>query len=484
MSSLKPKILYQLAVSFLYSAAPLIVFPYISRVLGPEQVGKVNFVDYAAQFFILFASFGIPFYGVREVARARTDPQRLRTLISELLLLHLFITAISLVFFGLLVFLQHEAFTERALVWLAVVGIAGSAFGLEWLIHGLEDFAFLARRSFLVKILSLVLIFVFVREGTDFIRYYGILIGTNLLLLVIDLSYARKIGFSRPQPGGARRHLRPLFLFFLTSVILSIYTFFDTVILGFISGALAVGFYTTSLKIIRLAHNLIADLGAVLLPRVSHLVEQGHQSEIERLLNKSLHYVLLITIPLGSFFYLTSREIILVLGGPEFSGSIPVLQILSILPLVIGLANIFFIQVLLPFGEERGLLTGIVLGSIVSIAANLLLCPLLAERGAAWSCVLAETVVALFLGVRSLRRVRFQVRLAQVWQPLIASILFLPIVLLFRTWSDQLILVFALQAAGCTVVYVLMQLLLFRNPVMREILVFLLGLISRRKPAA
>ena len=113
MGSLKPKLLYQLAVSFLYSAAPIIIFPYVSRVLGPEQIGKINFIDYTAQFFILFASFGLNFYGVREIARVRDDRESLTRVGSELVLIHILTTIVSLVIFGFLSFSARKNLPSR-----------------------------------------------------------------------------------------------------------------------------------------------------------------------------------------------------------------------------------------------------------------------------------------------------------------------------------------------------------------------------------
>lgn len=481
MSSLKPKLFYQLAVSFLYSAAPIIIFPYISRVLGPANIGKINFIDYASQFFILMASFGVPYYGVREIARVRTQKEQLSRVTSELLIIHLLTTALSILLFGLLVIFRHDDFTEKQLILLACINIAGSAFGLEWMIHGLEDFSFLARRSFIIKILTLAAIFIFVRQSADYISYYFILIMSNILVLVIDAGYVFKQGIFLTRGKSFKKHIRPLAIFFLTSVTLSIYTFFDTVILGFIAGSLAVGFYTTSLKIIRIAHNLISDLGGVVLPRISYLRETGNHKEIGRIMNKSLQYVLTITIPLGVFLFLAAKEIIMVLGGAQFDSSVPVLQILAVLPLVIGLTNIFFIQILLPFEREKTMLAGVILGSMVSIIFNLILCPLYAEKGAAMSCVAAETVVALFLGAGALKEVRLSLSIRLIGGILLSSIIFVPVVLILRNVSSNYLVVLLLEGTACFILYALMQLFLFNNQMVKEVLHFIAGILRKRK---
>ena len=481
MRSLKPNLVYQLAISFLYSIAPLIVFPYVSRVLGPAHIGSINFIDYTSQFFILFASFGIPLYGVREIARSRNQPEERSRIGSELVMIHVIITLISLCLFAALLFVRHDALVQKELVVLAMINIAGSALGIEWMIHGMEDFSFLAKRSFIVKILSLAAIFILVRRSDDYILFYFLLTAGNVLLLILDAGYMIKKGFAFRSGMQLKRHLRPLAVFFLTTVTLSLYTFFDTVILGFIAGSLAVGYYTTSLKVIRLAHSLINDLGAVLLPRVSYLVEQLDKTEISRIVNKSMQYVLTITVPLSLFFFLTAKEIILVLGGDAFAGSIVALQILSLLPVVIGLTNVFFIQILLPFGREKTILAGVVIGSMISIAANLLLCPVYAHKGAAISCVAAESFVALFLGFRAAGFVRFSFNPRFIPGIVLSSCIFVPVVFLVRMFSINGLSVLIVSGLSCFLFYSLLQLFLFRNQILKEVLGYARARITSKK---
>lgn len=473
MNSLKPKFFYQLAVSLLYSAAPIIVFPYVSRVLGPENIGKINFVDYASQFFILLASFGIPFYGAREIAKARDQKQKLSQLISELVGVHVVITLISLLLFGLLIIFKHNEFSEKTLIILAMINLAASAFGVEWVIQGMENFKFLATRSFIIKILSLVAIFILVKQSTDFRVYYGILIGSNLLLLLIDGNFILKNKFHFRKSLDLKKHLQPLSLFFLTTVTLSIYNFFDTVILGLLTGTIAVGFYTTSLKVIRLSHNFINDIGGVLLPRISHLVESKDQTEITRLLNKSLQYVLTLTLPLFFFILFSSKEIILVLGGKKFYESIAVLKILSFLPIIIGLGNIFFIQILLPFGKEKIIFIGVLSGALISIVSNFILCPLYAEKGAAFSCLIAEGSVTLFLGLHACKKVSLQVDLKLCMGMIISGLLFIPIILFTQKILNSNLLILLAAGTFCICSYLLTQLYLFKNSLIKEIIEFL-----------
>jgi O-antigen/teichoic acid export membrane protein len=472
VSSLKPKFLYQLAVTFLYSAAPIIVFPYISRVLGPENIGKINFIDYTAQFFILFATFGIPLYGAREIAKVRDQKEKLKQLTSELVSIHLWISILSVVAFISFAFLRSNAFNEKQLLFLAGFNILINAFSLDWLLQGLEDFAFFSKRSYVSKLLSVALIFLVVKTANDYVVYYLVLIASNALIIATDLLYAakKKIGISFSV--NSLKHLKPLTIFFLTTATMSLYTYFDTIILGIISGSLAVGFYTTGLKTIKLTQNFVNDLGGVLMPRMSYLIQTNQRSEIERIIAKSLLYVLTISIPLGLFFYLMAPEIILVLAGKQFLSSVIIVQLLSVLPLIIGLSNVFGIQVLLPFGKENNVLLAVVTGSVLSIGLNVLLCPLYAEKGAAISCIVAEAAVTALMGILATKQIHFNLSFRAIATIILSSLLFIPIVWFLQQAFDNAIWKLIVGGLLCAMVYLGTQLVLFSNAVLKEMINF------------
>ncbi|MBD0333519.1 MAG: oligosaccharide flippase family protein, partial [Chitinophagaceae bacterium] len=197
MKSLKPNFLYHLLTSFLYSVTPVIIFPYISRLLGPENIGKINLIDYTAQFISLFAWFGIPLYGVREVGRLRNNPSELKKVISELLFIHIIISLIGLIVFIILIILNKNVYSDKNLVILSAVNILITAFTLEWVVQGLEDFAFVGKRFLISKLLSITIIFLLVKQRNDYVLYYFILICTNMVVVVLDIVYVlrNKINF-------------------------------------------------------------------------------------------------------------------------------------------------------------------------------------------------------------------------------------------------------------------------------------------------
>jgi O-antigen/teichoic acid export membrane protein len=471
--SLKPKFLYQLSASFLYAIAPLLVFPYISRVLGPENIGKINFIDFTAQFLLLLAGFGIPLYGVREAAKLRNNKQALNKLITELFCIHMIATFISLGLFAIIIAINKNIFNETGLIVLAGINLLISSFSFEWFIHGLEDFAFLSKRSIIIKLVSVIAIFFLIKTTEHYIQYYFILIGGNALLLLADVAYIFRKKIHLVKNIQPVRHLKSLLLFFLTSTAFSLYTFFDTIMLGFISGSLAVGFYTTGLKIVRLSQSFVNDLGGVLLPRMTFLIETKDQFEINRIINKSLQYSITISIPLSFFFFLLAPEIIIALASQQFAPSIDVIRILCLLPLIVGLSSVFGMQVLLPFGKEKKVLVAVVVGCVSSVCLNYLLCPILAQKGAAISCISAELIVTFLMFIYAIKLVDFIISIKLILGIVFSSLIFVPIVYLSRNFIDSALIVFLGSSFLCLGCYVLMQIFIFPNSLMKEVVNFL-----------
>lgn len=480
MRSLKLSFFFQLFTSFFYAVTPLITFPYVSRVLGPEKIGTVNFIDYTAQIFILFASFGIPLYGVREVAKSYADKEKLQKVVAELFSIHILSTVFSLVIFFITVLSFEEFNDNKELILLTAFSVVLNAFSFDWFVQGVENFKFLSLRTLIVRFISVVAVFLLIREASDFVYYYSILVGGSLMIMIADIFLLKKHRVSLNFTFSFQKHIRPLLLFFLTTASVSVYTFLDTFLLGVISGSLAVGFYTTSLKIVKLSQNLINDLGGVILPRVSFLIESKNNAEVEKIIFKSLYYVFTVSVPLCFFFFLMAPEIINILAGSQFLPSILTLRLLSLLPLIIGLSNVFGIQILIPYKREKEMLLSVLAGSIFSVLLCILLCPVFEQNGAAIACLTSEIAVTILTGYYARQLLHLSFPLKKLLTIITSTLLFIPIIFISRNLfvSDIVILVTCL--ALCSLIYISLQYYLFTNTIVRESVSFVFG--ALRKP--
>lgn len=375
---------------------PLITFPYTSRVIGPEGTGKVNFATSLVAYFILLASVGVPLYGIREVAKVRDDKESLSALVQELLAIHGVATLISFaVFLGLIVF-NHKLRMESLLFLIVSASIPLSMLTMEWLYQGLEDYIYITVRSMVFSTISLVALFLFVHGQGDYWINAAISVVSSLGSSILNFYNARKIIFvRRSRDWELKRHLNPLFKGYLLNFIISIYINLDTVMLGFLSAASNVGYYSSAMKLTKLLLTLVSSFGSVLIPRLSYITSNELWGEFDRILKKSLSVTALLCIPASAALMFMSREIILLFGGKQYLPAAPCIVITAPIILVIGLNSIFGYQILYTRGKERMFIVSVTAGAVINVCLNALLIPRLAHVGAAWGATIAETAILL-----------------------------------------------------------------------------------------
>ena len=147
--------------------------------------------------------------------------------------------------------------------------------------------------------------------------------------------------------------LKNIMVFFSLTIATSIYTNLDNVMLGFMKGEVEVGYYGAAVKIKMLLLGLVTSASAVLLPRASYYVDKGMKDELFDILQKTLHFVIMITLPFTIYFITFAEECILLLAGESYRQSITSMQVIMPTIIFIGITNIIGIQMMVPLGKEK-----------------------------------------------------------------------------------------------------------------------------------
>lgn len=379
------------ASSFVF---PFITFPYISRVLLPEGVGKVNFATSVVSYFCMFAMLGIPTYGVRACAQVRDDREELTRVVQEILFIN-FLMSIA-VYWAYFWALYNVPRLRSDLTLFCVMGatIFINIIGVEWLYKGLEQYSYITIRSIVFKIIAVCLMFLYVKNRTDYVVYGAIsvfaAVGSNILNFInlrkyIDLCPVGNYHF--------QRHMRAILFFFLMSVATTIYTNLDVVMLGFMKNDTVVGYYSTAVKIKNILVSFVTALSTVLLPRVSYYIEHGMKEQFIQTGQKALNFVILAAFPVTVYFTIFADESILLLSGDAFQGSVVPMMIIMPTVLFIGVTNILGIQILVPLGKENLVFYSVLAGAVVDLLVNAVCIPGMAASGAALGTAIAECVV-------------------------------------------------------------------------------------------
>lgn len=373
---------------------PVVTFPYVSRVLGPDGTGKVAFATSVISYFAMFAQLGIPTYGIRACAKVRDDKEELARVTHEILMINALTSVLVYIALGISLAAVPRLGQERDLIIIISLTIVFNAIGVEWLYRALEEYSYIAIRSIIFKLIALAAMFLLVREKQDYVIYGGItILAVSASNIMNFIRMSRMVGL-RPVGGyNLRRHMRAVLIFFAMSCATTVYTNMDTVMLGFMKSDEEVGYYNAAVKIKTLLVGVVTSLGTVLLPRASYYIEQGKREEFFAISRKAIHFVLLMALPLALFFVLYAREGVVLLSGQAYLPSVLPMQMMMPTLLLVGLTNIMGVQMLIPLGKEKYVLYSEAAGAVVNLVINALLIPRMASLGAAIGTLAAEVLV-------------------------------------------------------------------------------------------
>lgn len=406
---------------------PLITFPYASRILGPEGIGITNFAENFCRYFMLFAALGIPIYGIREISKVSSSRSLRSKTFSEIITIHFLASFIS-VFVYLFIVFSFEKFQEHQGIYLlGAFYIFINCFSIEWFFNGLSEFKFIAIRSVLIRFLFVIGLFFLVKKSSDVFWYFSLNVVVLLINNLINLYYSKNKIFFVIKKLELKKHIKPLFYIFLSTLAISLYILIDTIILGFLKEDVYVGYYSLASKLNKVPLVFIVALGTVLIPQLTLAAHEKDMVSFEKLIHKSNDFVVMLGVPIAIGLFLCSKQLIVLFSGLDFLPATNSMQIMTGVSLLIGLSNIYGMQILVPLDKEKKLLLSVFIGTIISLVLNFILIPIWADFGAAITNLLSELAVTIVMGY-------FASRIINIGSPIKKIVLqiigYLPIILL------------------------------------------------------
>ncbi|WP_242335277.1 flippase [Limosilactobacillus urinaemulieris] len=376
---------------------PLITFPYVSRVLNVNGIGKYNFSSSIVSYFFLIATLGIEQYAVREGSKIRDSNKKINIFANQILTINVFSATFAyiLLLICLLIFL-NKLHSYLLCILICSIQIGFSVLSVEWLYTIYEDFLYITLRSIIFQILSIILLFTFVKSPGDYLNYAAVsvfsLVGSNVLNFVrAKKHFQLHLDFH----FNWWERMRPILIIFAASVANVIYVNSDLTILGFIKNNYIVGIYTISSRIYVILKNAVSAMLLVSVPRLAFYYGRKEVNNFNLLLSKVLNGLIIIILPIATGLFMLSRQTVLIISGAHFLRSITSLKILCFALVFSILEVILSTCVLIPLKKEKYVLISTSLSALVNVLLNLLLIPKFNENAAAFSTVIAELLLFL-----------------------------------------------------------------------------------------
>lgn len=391
--SLKQNFIYSSILTVSTYLFPLLVYPYVSRILGVSNIGIVNFIDNLINYFVLISMMGITTVGVREIAAARSDKEKLSRTFMSLFALTAITTLIAIAALWIAMYVVPTLFPFRDMLYIGVAKLLFNLFLLEWFFMGMEEFKYITKRSIIVKCGYVLCVFLLVKDSSDYKIYYFLIVAMLAVNAVINVIYSRKYVHFSLQFINIRPFVKTFLLMGVYVLLANVYQSLNPVWLGFVTNTDEVGYFTTATKLHTIIMAVLISFTNILFPRVSNLLSEGKKEEFWKKINISFDAILLFTFPTIIFVLVAGPALLNLIVGDGFEGSYLPLRIITPLVLIIGIEQIVVIQILMAMHQDNTVLRNSFIGASVALFFNIILTADLGAVGSAIVWVIAEVTI-------------------------------------------------------------------------------------------
>ncbi|MDA5388288.1 polysaccharide biosynthesis C-terminal domain-containing protein [Loigolactobacillus backii] len=446
--------LYNATYQLFIIIVPLITIPYISRTIGPHGVGINTFTNSVIQYFILLATLGLTMYGNRQIAYTRNNKVKMTKTFWEIEFLICITVSISYLMF--FIFLQiNNGFQAYYLA--QSVTVIAVAFDISWFFMGVENFRVTVIRNAIIKIISVILIFMFVKNSNDLLKYIlinslSVLVG-NITFWPYLKKYLVKINF---RSLNIFTHLKPALILFIPQIATNIYVVLNKTMLGAFSNIEAAGYFDNSDKIIKITLAVLTSLATVMMPRVANTFATGNRKKVNEYLKSSLDFTILMSIPMMFGISAIAVKFAPWFLGDDFKIVGKVMELEAPVILVIAIASVTGNQYLLPTNRNKEYTISVTFGAVINLVLNIPLIIYYGALGTAIATVISELCVTLTQIYFMRKLVNMGDLFADFWKYLLSGIVMYVFVKILNIILNFNILTLLLQILVGILIYLVM----------------------------
>ena len=374
---------------------PLITFPYLVRVLGPEKFGLLGFAGATVAYFTLLISFGFNLSATRQISIHRENREKISQIYSAIIFIQLAFFLLSLLLLSALVF-SFEKFSQDWYVYYIIfASVLGTIMFPVWFYQGMERMKYITYMNLLSKLVYTVFIFLIIHQENDF---YKVPLLSSILAILTGLvslwiiRYSFQVKFSLPSADDLVFQLKEGWHIFISTVAINLYTTSTTFILGLFTNNTVVGYYSAAEKLVRAVQGLTQPISQTIYPYIAKLVHHSKQDGL-LFIRKVILFIGAGTFVLSALLLVFAEGIVDLVLGSNYQHSIIVVQILSFSPFIIGLSNVLGIQTMLNYDMKKEFSKVLIAGSIINLILSFILVPMFQEVGSAVSVLIVELFV-------------------------------------------------------------------------------------------
>ena len=388
MSKIKSNIIYNLIYQILVLIVPLITSPYVSRVLGVKGVGIYSYVSSVAYYFFILITLGLANYGNRSIAQHRGDRKERSQTFWSIYFMQIGIgVCVSIIYIIYVLFLVDVKYKFYFGVY--TIYIISACLDINWFFFGMEDFKFTTIRNTIVKIVTVVTIFSFVKGDNAFFIVAGSTLLSNVILWT---KVFENVDFYKPCFNEILVHIKPNIILFLPVLAISIYRVMDKIMIKQMSGITQNGYYENADRIITISMTVFSAVATVMMPAISNMVANKEDNIVKRMLEDMMQIVCWLSIAMIAGLSVISREFAPLFFGKEFIETGYLLIGLTPTIFLSGWKNVLRSQYLIPYERDNAYVISLICGAIINVIVNFIFIPKYGARGAVIGTIFAELI--------------------------------------------------------------------------------------------
>lgn len=392
-SSITKNYIYNVVYQIIVIILPIITTPYISRALGAEAVGIYGYVNSIVAYFTLVGTLGLTNYGKREIAYVQDNKEKRDKVFSELLLFRIIMTLITIVVYIITLCINNEYSVYYQIL---ILEILAMIFDISWFFQGIEDFKKVVIRNVIVKLFSIVSIFIFVKKPEDLWIYFGIYALSTLLgNITLWIKIKKYVKLKKVKIKDLKKHIKPTISLFIPQVATSIYTILNKTMLGnIVENISEVGFYEQSQKIVKIALTVVTTIGIVMVPRIANTYASGDKNKISEYMKKTFNFIWILSIPIMFGIMATSKDLVPWFFGNGYEPVANLMIFSSPIIVFISISTVIGSQLLMSIKKQNVHTMAVIIGAIINIFLNIILLNRYKSMGAVISTTIAELAIA------------------------------------------------------------------------------------------
>lgn len=376
---------------------PLISFPYLTRVLGPDKYGVIAFATAFIGYFQVLTSYGFNLSATREISINREDKIHVSKTFSSVMTSKFLLMVLSFILMSVIVF-GFSKFRSDWLLYFFTFGLViGNLLLPTWFFQGMEKMKYISLLNMGITLIYTALIFIFIRHPSDYLYVPLINSVGSVTIGIIALNLVRRdfnVKFIFPTLKDVKYQLIEGWHVFISTVAISLYTISNTFILGFFASNTIVGYYAVANSIISMASGLMQPISQSIYPYISSLATKSKKDTLN-FIKKTTKLIGAFSFTISLLILLLSGFILFILTGTQYQGSVLLLQIMAFLPFIIALSNMFGVQTMLTFNHKRAFSHIIIIASVINIVLALILAPNFKAVGISVAVVITESFVTI-----------------------------------------------------------------------------------------